>query len=76
MYNPKTSPCSQISNNHANAITSSTWLVNLYTFKPPENASLSSNLDFSFLLDSGTSICNLNLPTFTILADHFKSQMF
>ena len=24
-----------------------------------------------FLLDSGTSICVLNLPTFTILADHF-----
>ena len=68
MYHPNTS---QRSKNQANAITSSTWFVNLYIFKPPEDTSLPSKLELLFLLDSGASICVLNLPTFTILADHF-----
>ena len=36
LYLPSTSSCSQSSNIQANAITPSTWFVNLYIFKPPE----------------------------------------
>ena len=74
MYHPNTSSCSQsstLSNNHANAITPSTWSVNLYYFKPPEETSLPSKLENLFLPDRGASICVLNLLTFAILADHF-----
>ena len=73
MYHPNISSCSQsstLSNHHANAITLSTWFVNLYIFKPPENTSFPSKLDILFLPDNGASICVLNLLTFTILADH------
>ena len=73
MYHPN-SPLSQSSSTsteHANAITPSTWFVNLYIFKPSEDTSIPSKRELLFLLDSGASICVLNLPTFTILADHF-----
>ena len=41
MYHPTTSSkFSSLSNEHANAITTSTWLVNLYIFKPVEVTSL------------------------------------
>ena len=62
---------SSTSSEHANAITPSTWFVNLYIFKPSEDTSIPSKLELLFLLDSGASICVLNLPTFTILAEHF-----
>ena len=68
MYHPNSSSYSQNSNKHANAITPSTWFVNLYIFI---ETSLSSKLGFLFLLDSGASICGLNIPTCTILADQF-----
>ena len=73
MYHPTTSSSqySSPSNEHANAITPSTWFVNLYFFKPIEDTLLPSKLELLFLLDSGASICVLNLPTFTTLADHF-----
>ena len=73
MYHPKiSSPQSSFtSTEHANAITPSTWFVNLYIFKPSEDTSIPSKLELLFLLDSGASICVLNLPTFTILAEHF-----
>ena len=73
MYHPTTSASqySSLSTEHANAITPSTWFVNLYSFKPSEDTSLPSKLELLFLLHSGASICVLNLPTFTILADHF-----
>ena len=75
MYHPSpttsASQYSSLSTEHANAITPSTWLVNLYIFKPSEDTSLPSKLELLFLLDSGASICVLNLRTFTILADHF-----
>ena len=73
MYHPNP-PLSQPSSTyteHANAITPSTWFVNLYIFKPSEDTSIPSKLELLFLLDSGASICVLNLPTFTILADNF-----
>ena len=59
MYHSNTSSCSQSSDNQANAITPSTWFVNLYIFKPPEDTSLPSKLE---LLDRGASICVLNTP--------------
>ena len=71
---PNTSSCSQsstLSNNHANAITPSIWFVSLYLFKSPEDTHLLSKLETLFLLDNGASVCALNLPTFTILADYF-----
>ena len=73
MYNPTTysSHYPSLSTEHANAIKPSTWFVNLYIFKPIEDTSLPSKLELLILLDSGASICVLNLPTFTILADHF-----
>ena len=71
MYYPNTSSCSQSSNNQANAITPSTWFVNLYIFKPPEDTSAPSKLELLFPLDSSASICVLNLSTFTIL--HVKT---
>ena len=73
MYQPTTSASqySSPSTEHANANTPSTWFVNLYIFKPSEDTSLPSKLELLFLFDSGASICVLNLPTFTILADHF-----
>ena len=60
-----------LSNNQANDTVPSTWFVNLYIFKPPGDTSLPSNLELLFLLDSGGSICVLNLHTFLILADYF-----
>ena len=73
MYHPTTSSSQyfSLSTEHANAITPSTWFVNLYIFKPTEDTSLPSKSELLFLLDSGAFICVLNLPTFTILADHF-----
>ena len=73
MYHPNISSSQSSSTpaEHANAITPSTWFVNLYIFKPTEDTSIPSKLELLFLLDSGASICVLNLPTFTILADHF-----
>ena len=73
MYHPNISSpqSSSTSTEHANAITPSTWFVNLYIFKPSEDTSILSKLELLFLLDSGASICVLNLPTFTILAEHF-----
>ena len=73
MYHPNisSSQSSSTSTEHANAITPFTWFVNLYIFKPTEDTSIPSKLELLFLLDSGASICVLNLPTFTILADHF-----
>ena len=73
MYHPNISSpqSSSTSSEHANAITPSTWFVNLYIFKPSEDTSIPSKLELLFLLDSGASICVLNLPTFTILAEHF-----
>ena len=73
MYQPTTfaSQYSSFSTEHANAITPSTWFANLYIFKPSEDTSLPTKLELLILLDSGASICVLNLPTFTILADHF-----
>ena len=70
MYQPTTfaSQYPSLSTEHDNAITPSTWFVNLYIFLPSEDT---SKLKLLFLLDSGASICVLNLPTFTILADHF-----
>ena len=73
MYHPNP-PLSQpysTSTEHANAITPATWFVNLYIFKPNKDTSSPSKFELLFLLDSGASICVLNLPTFTILADHF-----
>ena len=69
--NPPLSEPSSTSTENANAITPSTWFVNLYIFKPNEDTSIPSKLELLFLLDSGASICVLNLPTFIILADHF-----
>ena len=40
-------------------------------FTPLEETSLPSKLELLFLLDSGASIWVLNLPTFTVVADHF-----
>ena len=73
MYHPNISSpqSSSTSTEHANAITPSTWFVNIYIFKPGEDTSIPSKLELLFLLDSGASICVLNLPTFTILAEHF-----
>ena len=74
MYHSNLSSCSQYStssNNHVNALTPSTWFVNLYIFKKLEDTSSPSKLEFLFLLDSVASTCVLNLLTFTILADHF-----
>ena len=72
MCHPTTSlQYSSLSNEHANALTPSTWFVNLYIFKPIEDTSLPSKLEVLFLLDSGASICVLNFSTFTILADPF-----
>ena len=73
MYHPNISSpqSSSTPTEHANAITPSTWFVNLYIFKPSEDTSIPSKLELLFLLDSGASICVLNLPTFTILAEHF-----
>ena len=72
MYHPTpSSHYSSLPNDHANAITPSTWFVNLYIFKPVEDTSLPYKLELLFLLDSGASIFVLNVPTFTILADHF-----
>ena len=74
MFHPNTSSYSQnstLSNNHANGIPpSSTWFVNLYILKAPEDTSATFKLNILFPLDSAASICVLNLPTFTILADH------
>ena len=72
MYHPTTSSSqySSLSTEHANAITPSPWFVKLYIFKP-NDTSLPFKLEFLFLLDSFASICVLNLPNFTILADHF-----
>ena len=69
--NPPLSQSSSSSTEHANAITPSTLFVNLYIFKPSEDTSIPSKLELLFLLDSGASICVLNLLTFTFLADHF-----
>ena len=69
--NPPFPQSSSTSTEHANALTPSTWFVNLFLFKPKEDTSIPSKLELLFLLDSGASICVLNLPTFTILADHF-----
>ena len=67
MYQPNTSSqYPSLSNEHANAITPSTWFVNLYIFKPIEDTPLPSKLELIFLPDSGASICVLNLPTSTI----------
>ena len=73
MYHPtiSASQYSSLSTEHANAITPSTWFVYSKIFKPSEDTSLPSKLELLFLLDSGASICVLNLLTFTILADHF-----
>ena len=74
MFHPNPSPCSQpstLSNNHANTILTSTWFVNLYSFKPLEDTSLPSKLELLFLLDNVAPIRVLNLLTFTLLADHF-----
>ena len=73
MYHPNTSSSqySSLSNEHANAITSSTWFVNLYICKPIEDTSLPSKLEPLFLLDNGASVCVLTLPTFMFLSDHF-----
>ena len=73
MYHPNTSSsqCSTLSNDHANATSPSTWFVNLHAFKPPEDTSVRSKLKLLFLLDSRASIYVLDLPTFTILLDHF-----
>ena len=68
--NPSFPQSSSTSTEHANALTPSTWFVNLFLFKPNEDTSIPSKLELLFLLDSGASICVLNLPTFTILADH------
>ena len=68
--NPPLSQSSSTSTEHANAITPSTWFVNLYIFKPSGDSSIPSELELFFLLDSGASICVLNLPSFTISADH------
>ena len=70
MYHQNTSSCSQCSKIQAKAITPSTWFVNFYLSKPPEDTSLPSKLELTFLLDIGASICVSNFPTFTILADH------
>ena len=45
--------------------------MSFYIFKPPEDNSLPSILELIFLLDIGASLCVSNLPTLTILADHF-----
>ena len=73
MYHPNTSSSKPSSTftEHANAITPSTWFVNLYFFKPSDDTSIPSKLELLFLLDSGASICVLNLPTFNILANQF-----
>ena len=72
MYHPNPPlPQSSTSTEHANALTPSTWFNNLFIFKPNEDTSITSKLELLFLLDIGASICVLNLPTFTILADHF-----
>ena len=73
MYHPNISSpqSSSTSTEHANAITPSTWFVNLYIFTTSEDTSIPSKLELLFLLDSGASICVLNLPTFTILAERF-----
>ena len=73
MYHPNTSlsQYSSPSTENANAITPSTWFVHLYNFKPSEDTPIPSKLELLFPLDSGASICVLNLPTFTILADRF-----
>ena len=63
MYHPhnSSSQYSSSNNEHANAITPSTWFVNFYIFKPIEDTSFLSELELLFLLDSGASICVLNL---------------
>ena len=73
MYHPNLSSpqSSSTSTEHANAITLSTWFVNLYIFKPSKDTSIPSKLELLFLLDSGASICVLYVPTFTILVDYF-----
>ena len=64
MYHQTTSSSqySSLSTEHANAITPSTWFVNLYIFKPIEDTSLPSKLGLLFLLDSGASICVFTFP--------------
>ena len=49
----------------------STSFVNLYIFKLLEDTSLPSKLELLILLYSGSSICVLNFPFFTILVYHF-----
>ena len=50
MNQPTTSASqnSSLSTEHANAITPSTWFVNLYIFKPNEDTSLPSKLELLF----------------------------
>ena len=43
IYHPNSSSSSQNSKNHANVITSSTWFVNLYIFKPHEDPHYTQN---------------------------------
>ena len=74
MYHHNTLSSSQsstFSSIHANAIIPSTWFVNFYNFKRPEDTSSPSKLEILILLDSGYSICVLNIPFFTKLADQF-----
>ena len=54
-----------------NAVTPSSWFLNLYASKPLKDTSTPSKLEILFLLDSGASISVLNVPTYTILAKSF-----
>ena len=51
-----------------NAVTPSSWFLNLYATKPLKDTSTPSKLEILFLLDSGASISVLNVPTYTLLA--------
>ena len=45
-----------------NAVSPSSWFLNLYVSKPPNDTSTPSKLELLFLLDIGASISVLNLP--------------
>ena len=60
----------------ADAFTPSTCFLNLLDLEPPDEKSSSSKLDLFFVLASGASISMLNIPTFTILADHLLVSQY
>ena len=54
-----------------NAITPSSWFLNLHFSKSPNDTSTPSKVEILFLFDCGASISSLILPTYNLLAERF-----